>query len=128
MSDSSVGIQPPESLRGQFEKLRYVLASRFLPRGILSVVDQGLVSAAGFATSVAIGRTCGREELGVYYLVLSVLLVCRGIQEQLISAPYMIYCNQRSGEALATYSGSSLVHQLSALPPALKFRVSRVPA
>ncbi len=39
----------------------------------------------------------------------------RGVQEQLVSAPYMIYCGRREGPALAEYAGSALVHQCAVM-------------
>lgn len=93
--------------------LRAALADSFLRKGALSVFDQAIVSGTSFATSVILGRTCSREELGVYFLALSIVMFVRGIQEQLVSAPYMIYCNRKSGSELATYAGSSLAHQLA---------------
>jgi O-antigen/teichoic acid export membrane protein len=82
-----------------------------IPQGILSLVDQGLVSATGFATSVLIGRLCDPRELGVYYLALSIVLFIRGIQEQIISTPYMIFNHRRLGAARDAYLGSCFAHQ-----------------
>jgi len=82
-------------------------------KGAVSVFDQAIVSGTSFATSVLIGRMCTKEELGVYYLALSIVFLVRGIQEQIICAPYMIYCNRRQGRRLASYSGSAVAHQLA---------------
>jgi O-antigen/teichoic acid export membrane protein len=92
-------------------RLAALLADPILQKASVSIADQAIVSLAGFATSVIIGRACGKAELGVYYLALSIILLARGIQEQLVSAPYMIYASRRRGDALASYSGSALVHQ-----------------
>jgi O-antigen/teichoic acid export membrane protein len=81
-----------------------------LHKSVLAVFDQAVVSGTSFLTSVILGRMCAREELGVYYLVLSIVFFVRGIQEQLVSAPYMIYSQRREGTALARYAGSSLAH------------------
>jgi len=48
-------------------------------------------------------------------LALSVVYFARGVQEQLVSAPYMIYCGRREGPALAEYAGSALVHQCAVM-------------
>jgi O-antigen/teichoic acid export membrane protein len=64
---------------------------------------------------VILGRCTAQEELGLYYLALSVVFFARGIQEQLVSAPYMIYCTRKQGPALAEYSGSSLIHQCAVM-------------
>lgn len=93
------------------------IASRFgtdatFQKSVLSIFDQAVVSGTSFVTSVIVGRTCGTTELGAYYLALSVVFFVRGIQEQLVFAPYMIYCGRRHGDEAAHYAGSSLVHQL----------------
>jgi O-antigen/teichoic acid export membrane protein len=92
-------------------RLRALAGSPLLQKSALSVFDQGVVSGTSFATSVILGRTCLQEELGIYYLALSAIFFVRGIQEQLVSAPYMIYCGRKQGVALAEFAGSSLVHQ-----------------
>jgi len=80
---------------------------------LVCLVDQGVVSVAGFATSVLIGRHAP-EELGVFYIALSIVLFVRGFQQQMISTPYTIYQHQHSGNGLAAYRGSSLL-QLAGL-------------
>src|SRR3954451_17717044 len=92
-------------------RVREVAASPLLQRSGLAVFDQGVVSGTSFATSVLLARCISREELGVYYLALSVFYFVRGIQEQLVSAPYMIYCGRKSAEELREYAGSTLLHQ-----------------
>jgi O-antigen/teichoic acid export membrane protein len=81
--------------------------------GIASVVDQALVSGTSFGTSVIIGRMCSSEELGVYALGLSLVLLVRAVQGELVCSPYMVYGNRREGQALAAYTGSTLVHYLA---------------
>ena len=51
-------------------------------------------------------------ELGIYYLAFSLLMIARGIQSQLVAAPYMFYCHRYEGDDLATYSGSVVAHQI----------------
>jgi O-antigen/teichoic acid export membrane protein len=81
-------------------------------KGLLSVLDQAVVSGTSFATSVAIGRACSREELGTYALALSVALFVRGVQGELVLSPYTVYCARRQGPALAAYTGNALLHYL----------------
>jgi O-antigen/teichoic acid export membrane protein len=78
----------------------------------LGIIDQAIVGATGFATSVIVGRWGSKEELGSYYLMLSVLLVARGIQEKATSMPYVVYWSRRTQEERATFAGSCLSHQL----------------
>ena len=92
-------------------RLRQAANSSLLQKSGLSVFDQAVVSGTSFVTSVLLARCVSREELGVYYLALSVYYFVRGIQEQVVSAPYMIYCSRRRDQELAEYAGSALLHQ-----------------
>lgn len=102
-------------LGGVARELRAFAGSSLVKKSSLSVVDQAVVSGTNFATSVILGRFAVQEELGVYYLALSVIYFARGIQEQLVSAPYMIYCSRKQGRELAEYAGSALVHQCAVM-------------
>ena len=93
-------------------RLKSLVADRLLRSSALAVLDQAIVSGTGFATSVIIGRLCSQADLGTYYLALSVVLFVRGMQEQLVSAPYTVYAQRRQGVELATYTGSVFLHQL----------------
>ncbi|WP_254507411.1 lipopolysaccharide biosynthesis protein [Anatilimnocola floriformis] len=85
--------------------------SRLLHSSGLSIIDQALVSGTSFVTSVILGRCTGREDLGLYYLALSIVLFVRGLQEQLVSAPYMIYCGRQVKSEQSRYAASALLHQ-----------------
>lgn len=82
-----------------------------LQKSLLSIVDQAVVSATNFAITVLIGRVCGKPEVGLYYLALQVVFLARGVQEQVIVAPYLVYSGHRRGEEAAKYSGSVLMHE-----------------
>jgi O-antigen/teichoic acid export membrane protein len=84
-------------------------------KSVLSIADQAVVSATNFAITVVLGRLCGKPELGLYYLALQIVFFARGVQEQLISSPYLVYAARREGRAAAIYAGSSLVHELALL-------------
>lgn len=88
---------------------RFPLASK----GLLSVFDQAIVSGTSFVTVVIIGRMTSPDELGLYYLTLSIVLVMLGIQEQLITAPYTVYFRRRHGTELALYAGSTWIHHFA---------------
>lgn len=91
--------------------LQRIAGSRLLQSSGLSIIDQALVSGTSFVTSVILGRCAGREDLGFYYLALSVVLFVRGLQEQLVSAPYMIYCGRQATADQPRYAASALLHQ-----------------
>jgi O-antigen/teichoic acid export membrane protein len=84
-----------------------------LQQGILSLADQAVASATNFATGIIIARTCSQEELGLYMLGFSVILLATDLQTSLISTPYMVYAPRLKGRAHALYTGSALLHELS---------------
>jgi O-antigen/teichoic acid export membrane protein len=86
---------------------------RALHQGILSLADQAVASATNFATGIIIARTCTQEEMGLYMLGFSVVLLATDLQTSLISTPYMVYAPRLKGRAHALYTGSTLLHQLS---------------
>lgn len=81
-------------------------------KSFASVLDQGVVSGASFVTAVIIGRLGSREELGIYALALSLVRFVSGVQSELVCSPYIVFNVHRKGEALAAYTGSSLLHHL----------------
>ena len=78
----------------------------------LSLFDQAIVSGTNFVTSVLIGRAAGADSLGVYALALSVVLIARAVQEQLVSGPYAVNCQRKDPRQAARFLGSVLVHHL----------------
>ncbi len=88
------------------------LSDPLVGKGVVSIFDQAVVSGTSFATSILIGRMCSKEQLGNYFLALSLVMLVRGIQEQVVSAPYAVYCHRRKGDALATYTASTFAHHL----------------
>jgi O-antigen/teichoic acid export membrane protein len=82
-------------------------------QGALSLVDQGVVSATNFLTGVIIARTCSKEELGLYMLGFSLILLVSDLQTSLIATPYMVYAPRLKSDAHALYTGSTLIHQLA---------------
>jgi O-antigen/teichoic acid export membrane protein len=87
---------------------RFPLASR----GLLSIIDQAVYSGTSFATAVLIGRATSPDQLGIYYLMISIILAISGVQEQLVAAPYVVYSKRRQGRELAEYAGSMWAHNL----------------
>lgn len=90
-------------------------------RGMLSIADQAIVSGTGFLTAVIVGRNLPTEQLGLYYLTLSIVLFLAGIQEALIAAPYTIFSSRQSGEELAEYTGSTWMHHFALTGAAVAF-------
>ena len=88
-------------------------ADRPLHQGIVSLADQAVASATNFVTGVIIARACSKEELGLYMLGFSLILLMTDFQTLLISTPYMVYAPRLKGRAHALYTGSTLIHQLA---------------
>jgi O-antigen/teichoic acid export membrane protein len=77
------------------------------------LADQGVVSATNFLTGVIIARVCSKEELGLYMLGFSLILLTADLQTSLIATPYMVYAPRLKDDAHAMYTGSTLIHQLA---------------
>lgn len=77
---------------------------------LLAIADQGMISGTNFVSAIVIGRCCGAETLGLFALVASAMAMIIGIQDQLITAPYVLYHNRRHGLNLQRYMGSVLIH------------------
>ena len=86
---------------------------RTLHQGIISLADQAVASATNFATGIIIARACSKEELGLYMLGFSLILLMTDFQTSLITTPYMVYSPRLKGHAHALYTGSTLIHQLA---------------
>ena len=84
-----------------------------LHQGIVSLADQAVASATNFLTGVIIARACSKEELGLYMLGFSLILLMTDFQTSLITTPYMVYAPRLKGSAHALYTGSTLIHQLA---------------
>lgn len=75
-----------------------------------ALLDQGIVSASRFITTVVIGRICGAAQLGEFSLAFQLSVLLAVAQETLISTPYTIFGNRYEGKERAEYAGSVLVH------------------
>jgi O-antigen/teichoic acid export membrane protein len=64
---------------------------------ILSLADQGVVSATSFLTTLLIARWSGSIQLGLYALGLTILLTIVGLQENLILVPYQVHRSLPTG-------------------------------
>jgi O-antigen/teichoic acid export membrane protein len=82
-------------------------------RRSLSLLDQALISATNMFTSVMIGRTCPKAQLGLYASGVSLVLLVTAIQSALIAVPYTISSPQISKEEHALYKGSTILQQIS---------------
>ena len=84
-----------------------------VPNPVISLMDQGVVSATAFATGVVVSRTCSQSEFGLYTLGATLVVFLIELQTALISSPYMVYSPRLQGAERARYAGGNLVLQLS---------------
>ncbi len=96
-----------------FPRLFSQFAGRLAKRGVIIIIDQAIVSASNFLTSVIIGRVLAKEAFGIYALGLNAVLLMVSIQSTLILTPYAVYCPRYREKRLSTYTGSTIVHQLA---------------
>jgi len=83
-----------------------------LIKAVLSIGDQAVFSGTSFLSAVIIGRVCTADDLGLYYLTLTIAFIAIGIQDSLISSPFAIFSNTRRGRDLEEFTGSAWVHYL----------------
>lgn len=89
-----------------------VLKSPTSQKSIATLMDQAVISATNFLTCVIISRASSKEELGLYLLGFSIVLFVLGVQQSLISSPYTVFSQRLKGNEHATYTGSTIIHQL----------------
>ena len=74
-------------------------------KAALSVADQAIVSGTSFVTAV-IRHLLGRRA-GTSLSDLSIALILIGLQQNVISAPFILLCSRRKGQDLGRYTGST---------------------
>ncbi len=79
-------------------------------RGTLAMVDQSIVSATRFLTTILIGRLCGASDLGLFAVIMSLLLLASCTGESLIAKPYTVYSPRFEEHRRRQYAGSVLLH------------------
>ena len=96
---------------GFTQGLKRIVAGVLLHRGILSLMDQAVVSATSFLTGIFVARSCSKEEMGLYWLAFGLVTVLTNVQIALISSPYTVYSPRLTGDAHRRYLGSATLHQ-----------------
>ena len=76
----------------------------------LSLIDQTIVSGTNFLTTLLIGRMGGAEELGIYSLAFTLIVLITNLQTAVFSTPFTIYGSRLSGSVRNEYAGSVLMH------------------
>jgi len=81
-------------------------------KGVVAVVDQGLLSATNFFTGFMLARLCTKEEFGAYVLAFSVMLAVNGLQAALITGPMTVLGAGKEGNDWKGYATTLAVAQL----------------
>jgi O-antigen/teichoic acid export membrane protein len=77
------------------------------------MIDQAVISATNMCTSIIIGRTCAKAQLGFYASGLSLILLVTAIQSALVTVPYTISSPQIPAGEHALYKGSTILQQMT---------------
>jgi O-antigen/teichoic acid export membrane protein len=88
------------------------LTSAITKASFIALSDQVISSTATFLTGVILGRTCSKDEFGLYTLGFSIIVFSFVIQNALISTPYTVFSPRLKGRESICYAGSTLIHQL----------------
>lgn len=80
-------------------------------RPVLSIADQGVVSAGNLLSVVVITRLCPRAEYGLYALAFTLVVAFAIAQQSLITEAYKVFVHRVRGEEERRYTGSTLIHQ-----------------
>jgi O-antigen/teichoic acid export membrane protein len=84
-----------------------------MKRTVWGLGDQGLLSIAGFITTVLLARTLAPHAFGVYTLVYSAILLANGVQTGLISAPHNVLAATRNGNSYRLYTSTAALAQVA---------------
>ncbi len=103
----------PEALDGYstlMRRLEHALNHVHTRRAALTLADQIAVSGTNFVTTILLGRFCLQEELGVYALGFSLVLLLGGAANALIWMPYTFNSPHDRSSRIASFTGSVTVH------------------
>ena len=85
----------------------------WLSKGVLAVLDQGLVSGSNFVIGVLLARSLGPEQYGSYALAFSIFLFLAAFHQNLVLSPLSVFgpsqYSQRTRDYLGASSGFKLV-------------------
>ena len=82
----------------------------YVLRGSWVIIDQGIVSLANFFAAAIVGRVCGREEMGIYGLAVSIFWLVAAIPNSLVWTPYTSTAAKLPRRRRAIYAGSVTFH------------------
>jgi O-antigen/teichoic acid export membrane protein len=92
------------------------LAAALRHRALVALLDQAAVSIASFGTGILLSRAFageGREQLGLYYLAVTIGILIVELQNALICTPLTVTAPTLSPEQLRRFNGSAMIHHAS---------------
>jgi O-antigen/teichoic acid export membrane protein len=92
---------------------RFLLLRKVSGQAALALVDQGVVSGASFLACVCVGRWAGNNELGLYALAFSLVVLLACALESLVMTPYLVLAGRTPRIEQARYAGSIFVQLLA---------------
>lgn len=102
----SIGAAPLAALQRKCDQ-------KLAARGFVSLADQAVVSGTSFLTTLVIGRACLPEELGLYSLGFSLVLLLMDIPRSLIWTPFTAFAPRMRPADQRLYGGSTLMQQVA---------------
>jgi O-antigen/teichoic acid export membrane protein len=80
---------------------------------LLVLCDQAIVSGGNFLTTVVLGRLCGEQQLGLYRMGTSLMLLAISFPASLVWTPFNARSPAMSPRRLATFTRSARTHVLA---------------
>ena len=77
--------------------------------GSITLADQVVVSGVRFLTTILIGRFCGPDELGVFCVGFTAVVLAGSFVDCLLTKPYSVFIQRRRNENRQRYAGSTLL-------------------
>ena len=78
-------------------------------QGVRTLADQAVVSGTRFAVTIVVGRIAGVEELGLYAIGFSIIMVVSVIQESLLMSPYTVLGRREKPARRRRFAGSVFI-------------------
>lgn len=75
-------------------------------QSITALADQAIVSGTRFAVTILIGRLAGLEELGLYAIGFSIVILINTVQESLLMSPYTVLGRRDNAEDRRRFAGT----------------------
>ena len=98
--------------KSRIDRVRSTLASEKGTSLVWAAADQFLVGGTNVATMFILGRICGAENLGVFYLCLTLSYLIISVQESLITTPLTVNLAGRESVKRRFYAGAGLCQSL----------------